>query len=52
MSIFKNHFSHWDKECLSKEKGCLGVRNLKVFNLHILGKWCWMLRRENDGFWY
>jgi len=31
--------------CLSKEEGGLGVRRLREFNVALLGKWCWWIRR-------
>jgi len=30
----------WSSVCLSKEGGGLGVRQLREFNLALLGKWC------------
>lgn len=31
----------WDTVCLPKEKGGLGIRDIKNFNLALLGKWRW-----------
>jgi len=31
---------NWDTVCLRKEFGGLGVRQLREFNLSLLGKWC------------
>jgi len=33
----------WESICLPKEEGGLGVRRLRLFNLSLLGKWCWRL---------
>jgi hypothetical protein len=33
----------WNTICLRKEYGGLGVRQLREFNLALLGKWCWRL---------
>jgi hypothetical protein len=30
---------HWDKVCLDRENGGLGVRRVGEFNLALLGKW-------------
>jgi len=28
------------------------VRQLRKFNLALLGKWCWRLLMDRGGFWY
>jgi len=38
--------------CLRKEYGGLEVRQLREFNLSLLGKWCWRLLVDRCGFWY
>lgn len=38
--------------CLSKEKGGLGVRRLREFNVALLGKWCWCMLVDKEGLWY
>lgn len=45
------HWIHWDKICFDKDKGGLGVRHVKEFNLALLGKWCWRSRSDEDGLW-
>ncbi|MCI12202.1 putative non-LTR retroelement reverse transcriptase, partial [Trifolium medium] len=34
------------------EYGGLGVRQLREFNLALLGKWCWRLLVDREGLWY
>jgi len=34
---------NWDTVFLKKEFGGLGVRQLREFNLSLLGKWCWRM---------
>ena len=36
---FKHHLVGWDKVCVLKAKGGLGVRSLVLFNKALLGKW-------------
>jgi hypothetical protein len=31
----------WEKVCLDKENGGLGIKNIKAFNVALLGKWVW-----------
>jgi len=37
---------------LNKVSGGLGVRQLKEFNVTLLGKWCWRMLVEGGGLWY
>ena len=38
----------WDKICKSS---CLGIINIRQFNLALLGKWIWRLKTETGGLW-
>jgi len=42
----------WVLVCAPKEDGGLGVRRLREFNLSLLGKWCWRMLVDKEGFWY
>jgi hypothetical protein len=42
----------WPSICLRKEHGGLGVRQLREFNLALLGKWCWRMLEDRVGLWY
>ncbi|CAJ2644765.1 unnamed protein product [Trifolium pratense] len=35
-----------------KEYGGLGVRQLREFNLALLGKWCWRMLVDREGLWF
>lgn len=41
----------WEKICMAKEEGGLGIRDVGKFNLALLGKWRWRLLRERDNLW-
>jgi len=41
----------WDKVCESKDKGELGLIDIRKFNLALLGKWIWRLKSEKGGVW-
>ncbi|XP_058765404.1 uncharacterized protein LOC131638877 [Vicia villosa] len=41
----------WDKVCLAKEDGGLGVRNLELFNLALVSKWGWRCLMDRDVIW-
>ncbi|GKV28743.1 hypothetical protein SLEP1_g37755 [Rubroshorea leprosula] len=41
----------WDKVCKKKEEGGLGVRELRKFNLALLGKWWGRLAENREGLW-
>jgi len=40
----------WNTVCLRQEYDRLGVRQLREFNLTLLGKWCWRLLVDREGF--
>jgi len=41
----------WDKVCELKDKGGLGVIDIRKFNLALMGKWIWRLKYEKKGLW-
>lgn len=41
----------WEVVCRSKDKGGLGLRELNLFNLSLLGKWSWRLLVEKEALW-
>lgn len=41
----------WQKVCSPKEMGGLGIKNLDLFNLSLLGKWRWRLLVEKCACW-
>lgn len=47
-----SHLVKWDLVCASKEKGGLGVCNLKQMNQCLLAKWCWRFGQEKNRLWY
>lgn len=42
----KIHWVPWEKICREKMEGGLGVKELKAFNLALLGKWLRRLKTE------
>lgn len=44
------HLVKWDKLCLPKQKGGLGIHDLRKMNLSLLCKWWWKLEKE-AGTW-
>lgn len=41
----------WSEVCKPKTEGGLGVRDLRVFNLALLGKWRWRLLSDGSSLW-
>jgi len=37
--------------CESGDVGGLGVINIKLFNVALLGKWIWRMGSSKDGLW-
>jgi hypothetical protein len=50
INIFNKQFCFYLLKFL--EDGGLGVRQLKEFNIALLGKWCWRLLVDRGGLWY
>jgi hypothetical protein len=48
---FQYHLVRWDKICSPIFEGGLGIRNLRAFNLALLGKWLWRFGSERDAWW-
>lgn len=42
----------WDKICLPKKKGGLGVKNVELFNLSLLAKWRWHFCMDLSVVWH
>ncbi|XP_026429782.1 uncharacterized protein LOC113326232 [Papaver somniferum] len=47
-----SHLVNWDIVCAKKERGGLGVCNLKLMNTAMLAKWCWRFGVEKNKLWY
>jgi hypothetical protein len=51
----KFFFSLTVNDCLKcaekRKRGGLGIKNLKAFNLALLGKWEWRIRNEKNSLW-
>jgi hypothetical protein len=48
----KTSWISWKIICLRKEHVGLGVRQLREFNLALLGKWCWRMFVDRWGLWF
>ena len=47
----KFHLVKWSHVCQPLKMGGLGVRNLRLFNQALLGKWLWRYGNEENAFW-
>nr|KYP50798.1 Putative ribonuclease H protein At1g65750 family [Cajanus cajan] len=47
----KIHWVRWSTVCKPKESGGLGVRDLEIFNISLLGKWKWRMVNEPNALW-
>ncbi|XP_028193184.1 uncharacterized protein LOC114378756 [Glycine soja] len=41
----------WEKVCLPKERGGLGIKDINTFNMDLLGKWKWHLLQNQGELW-
>lgn len=41
----------WEKVCLPKKEGGLGIKNIEWFNKALLSKWRWRLLMGDEGMW-
>jgi hypothetical protein len=48
---FKFHLVNWAKVCSPISNGGLGFRNLRIFNMALLGKWLWRYAHEREAWW-
>lgn len=48
---FKYHLVNWAKVCSLISEGGLGIRNLRMFNFALLGKWLRRYGTERDVWW-
>ena len=42
---------NWKEVCQPKDKGGLGIKDLKTFNSALLAKWCWDLFHKQEEPW-
>jgi hypothetical protein len=48
---FKYHLVSWSMVCIPTREGGLGIRNLRLFNKALLGKWLWRYEHEKEALW-
>ncbi|XP_058733672.1 uncharacterized protein LOC131605316 [Vicia villosa] len=48
----KVHWVNWKTICLPVEKGGLGIRRIKDFNIALLNKWRWRIFSGSEALWY
>ena len=44
-------WASWEKVCESRDAEGLGVINIKLFNVALLGKWIWRMGSSKDSLW-
>jgi hypothetical protein len=49
--VFKYHLISWSTVCSPISEGGLGIRNLRIFNQALLGKWLWCFAHEREALW-
>ena len=47
----KFHLVDWSTVCTSLASSGLEIRNLRTFNIALLGKWLWRFGQERDALW-
>jgi hypothetical protein len=48
---FKYYLVSWSTVCSPISEGGLGIRNLRIFNQTLLGKWLWRYAHEREALW-
>lgn len=47
----KSFWVAWQKVCREKDEGGLSLKDLRLFNIALLGKWLWRVRTERRALW-